>query len=76
MKTDLENPINMDKLYGWWFTYNHNDDCWCAATGENRDLIYNDYNSPLVVKSKYFSTLQELIIRTDGNIDEMNKICK
>lgn len=74
--TDLEKKMDMSKLYGWWFTYNDNDDCWCATTAENKNLVYNDYQSPLVIKSKSFPTLQELIIRTDGNIDEMNKLCQ
>ena len=73
--TDLEHP-DMDKLYGWWFTYNSLDGVWCATTSENRELITNNYSSPLIIKSTNFNTLQELIIRTDGNINEMNELCK
>lgn len=73
--TDLENSMDMNRLYGWWFTYNSLDGVWCATTAENRELVTNNYQSPLIIKSNSIHTLQELIIRTDGDIDEMNKIC-
>ena len=66
----------MNNLYGWWFTYNSLEGVWCAATEENRHLIKNDYQPPLIIKSKEIILLIDLIIRTNGDIDEMNNICK
>jgi len=73
--TDYEKAIDMDKLYGWWFTYSPFIQQWMACKTEDREAVYNDYSSPKVIKSKKIETLQELIIRSNGNIEEMNKIC-
>lgn len=70
--TDLEKTTDMKRLHGWWFTYNSLTETWCATTAEYRDDVYNNYLSPNVIKSNSFETLRELIIRTDGNINEMN----
>lgn len=74
--TDYEKPIEMDRLYQWWFTYNPMTQVWCACHNEYKNAVYNDHTSPNVIRSKSIDTLIELIIRTDGNIEEMNKLCQ
>lgn len=64
----------MEQLYGWWFTYNPFTSQWNAAAGEDRNEIGNNYKSEKVIKSKDINTLIDLIIRTEGKIEEMNKL--
>lgn len=74
--TDYEKPIETDRLYGWWFTFNCFTGNWCACTEDHKNEVYNNHASRNVIKSKSFETLRELIIRCDGDINEMNELCQ
>ena len=66
----------MEKLEGWVFTFNSFTGKWQAAKREDYILLFNDIDNKRVLKSSKFETLQELIIKTDGNEEKLNKLIK
>lgn len=60
----------------WVFNYSEITKTWRATTREHYKDLFNNYNSPNVIKSSKFSTLESLIHLTGGNIKEMNKLAK
>lgn len=66
----------MKELEGWVFNYNAFNGQWAAARREDYPLLFNEYRNPNVLRSKSFQTLQELIIKTGGDIDKIKKLIK
>jgi hypothetical protein len=64
----------MKELEGWVFNYNAFNGQWAAARREDYALLFNEYRNPNVLRSKSFETLQELIIKTNGDIDKIKKL--
>lgn len=64
----------MESLHGWLFTYNSMAGLWMATTRDNYHLLFSDFSNPLVLRSSKFETLQELIIKTDGDEDRLKKL--
>jgi hypothetical protein len=60
----------MKNVMGWVFTYNDYTKTWMAATRENAPLMFNDFNSDKVIKSKSIDTLIEILRKTKGNPKE------
>ena len=76
--SDLEKkPENkMDYLHGWLFTYNSLNSMWRACLREDSNELFNDFKSDKVISSSRVETLQELIIKTGGDINKLNKLIK
>jgi hypothetical protein len=66
----------MEKLEGWIFTFNSFTGKWQATKRENYALLFNDIQNSKVLKSSKFETLQELIIKTDGDSKKLNKLIR
>lgn len=54
---------NLEKLHGWYITYNSLSDIWMAAKKEHVDEITNNFNSKNIVKANSFETIQNVIIK-------------
>lgn len=63
-------------IYNWVFIKNPFTNKYYAAKREDFHLLYNDSNSPKVLKSSSMSTLEEIISRTDGDMKEINKLIR
>lgn len=66
----------MQQLEGWEFIYSPHINKWLTTQRENRNLLYNDMDNKKVLKSSKITTLIDLIIKTEGNIDKLNKLIK
>lgn len=69
--------MNGDKtLYGWLFTYNPFTDKWRAAKSEHKEELFSSFKGENVISSSKIETLIELIIKTDGDRDKIEKLLK
>jgi hypothetical protein len=59
----------MKYLDGWMFSYSDTNKLWSAAPREHSNLIFNDYASRFVLRSKSFEDLQAFIIKIKGNVN-------
>lgn len=66
--------MNKQYLGDWVFHYNVFDDTWGAAKRENQQALFNDRNSDKVLKSKDIKVLIELIGKTNGDRQKINKL--
>ena len=66
----------MEKLEGWIFAYNSIMSTWGAAKREDAHDLFNNYKSNKVLRSKKFETLQELVIKTEGKREKLDKLIK
>ena len=66
----------MDKklLYDWVFHYNHYTKLWNAAKRDDRDSLFSNNADEKVLRSSNIDTLIEIICRTKGNKDQLNKL--
>ncbi len=64
-----------NNLYGWVFTFNPNTDVWNATPNDNYFALFNGHNER-VISSKEITTLMDIINRTNGNIEGINKLLK
>lgn len=63
-------------LSNWVIVYNQHTDQFRATKRENYNELFNDNNSPLVLRSNTFNTLAELIELTNGDKDKINQLIK
>lgn len=61
-------------LYDWIFHFNPYEKIWSAVKRDNYNELFNNYKSNKVLKSKNINTLQEIINKTDGEKDKIEKI--
>lgn len=66
----------MEHLYDWWFTYNPHTEKWAACRTEDIPLYKNDFTTDRAIRSSRIETLQTMIIKGEGSIDNMKKIYK
>lgn len=80
--TDLENNSDVDgtdkdgALYNFVFHYNHHTKLWNAIPRESYLGYWGNIADRSILKSKSFSTLIEIIQRTNGNpslIDQLTR---
>ena len=79
--TDLENTpvIQEDKessLYNFVFHYNHYTKLWNAIPRESYLSYWSSISDETVLKSRSFSTLIELIQRTNGNLALIDQLTR
>jgi hypothetical protein len=67
--------MNNQELYGWVFTFNPYQQVWLAAKRENSNELFSG-NEGNVLKSSSINTLQQLIIKTDGDEEKIKKLLK
>jgi len=65
----------MDNLYGWIFTYNPLTSHWRACPRENYLRLFSEPETNFLCSSD-IKSLQSLIIRTNGDMDLINKLIK
>ena len=66
---------NLEKLHGWFITYNALSNIWLAATNEFRPNMTNNVFSYNVLRAKDFPTLQAILAQYgDKPAAEINKI--
>jgi hypothetical protein len=63
-------------LYDWVFIYSPYLDQWCATKRDNYTMLYSNLHSTKVLRSSSIKTLQELIMKTDGDPKKINKLVK
>ncbi len=56
-----------ENLDGWLFTYNSKTDKWRAARRDHATELFSNYNSKLVISSSSIKTLEEIIMKTNGD---------
>lgn len=61
-------------LYDWVFHFNTYTQKWDATTRDNYNLLFNDRKSGKVLSSSELWTLVEIINRTNGNPDKIEKL--
>ena len=64
-----------ENLYEWVFHFNPYTQNWRACKRNEYLDLFNKPESNFLI-SKNISTLRELIEKTDGNIDKINKLIK
>lgn len=65
-----------EEVSNWVFNKCSVTGSWRAARRSDINVMFNDFNSVKVIKSKDIAVLIELINKTDGNISRMNKLIK
>lgn len=74
----------MEALYGWIFTYNPYTKKWLATQRDNYMALFNSssvkdnyiWNDSKIIQSSSFNTLIDIIVRTDGKPDLLDKKVK
>jgi hypothetical protein len=61
-------------LEDWVFHYNSLRDQWSAIPRETYNEYWNDFSNPKVLRSKELDTLLELLHKTKGNKDFIEKL--
>lgn len=69
----MSNKLN---IYDWVFIKNPYTETWCATKRENYNLLFSNINSEKILKSKSITTLEDIIFRTNGEPDKINKLLK
>lgn len=70
---------NKENLYGWLFTYNPHTSLWSATTRDNYFLLFSTRTKEedkLVLRSSSFKTLEEIIMKTNGDQSLIKKLVK
>lgn len=62
-------------LHGWYFTYNYYTDKWSAAKSENKEQLASGDKGG-VLRSSSIHTLIELVYKTNGDKNKINKLLK
>lgn len=68
----------MENLYGWAFNYNPHTQNWRAIKREHYTEMFSkteDENGPMLV-SRDIQTLIDLIVRTNGEKESIDKLIK
>ena len=60
-------------LYNWVFNYNPYINKWCACKRDNYNNLFSK-SSKDILKATDINVLIELINKTDGNVDKINKL--
>ena len=63
----MEKEIKTFNLQGWVFTYDAYNKQWRAARRADYRDLFNDVDSPNVLRSSKHETLVDLIIKTNGD---------
>lgn len=63
----------MKNSHNWLFHPNDYTGLWHAAKREDKDLLFNNIESPKVLKGQYVEDLRQLIDKTDGDPDKLPK---
>lgn len=63
-------------LNDWIFNWNCYTEQWRAVKRDDYKELFNNNNSPLVLRSSRFQTLVDLINRTDGNKEKIESLTK
>lgn len=67
----------MEELYGWVFNYNPFTSKWRAVKREFYPMLFSeDENKAPVLSSGSIETLVELIVRTEGIKENIDKLVK
>ena len=75
MYNSSDKQINsLDNLHNFIFHYNSLTKNWESVLRDNYNLLFSDNSNKLVLKSKSFDTLRELIIRTNGDQNKINDL--
>ena len=63
-----------EKLYDWVFHFSPYTNKWAAVKREDYNLLFNDFNSPKVLRSSSITTLQTLINKTNGDVKKLQTL--
>jgi len=66
--------MNKKYLYGWIFTYNPFEDRWKAVNRDNYYKLFNDSGNEIILESRNIDTLQDIIIKGEGDLKTILKI--
>jgi len=61
-------------LYDWLFHYNPYTKKWAAFPKDLKNEYFINYNHPSVIRSSSINTLIELLQRTEGDTDKLEKL--
>lgn len=64
----------MKHVHEWIFNYNEYIQQWQATRRENYKELFNDYINDCVLRSKDINTLIDIIERTGGSKELINKL--
>lgn len=66
--------MRFKNLDGWVITYNKHIDQFKAAKREYYSELHNNHNSPLVLRSSSIGTLIDVIEKTNGEKNKIEKL--
>lgn len=66
----------ISNVHNWLFHKNEYTGRWYAAKRDDIHLMFNDIQNPKVLSSTNPDTLVEIINKTDGNPELLNKLTK
>lgn len=64
----------MDKLHDWVFNYNSYTNKWNTAKREHYNDLFSNSQSNNVLSASDINVLMDLIIKTNGEPDKINKL--
>lgn len=65
---DLELKTGKEYLHGWIFTYNAYTGLYMATNKDNYTKLFSEISSEAVIKSSSQSSLEDMIIRNQGDL--------
>lgn len=68
--------MNEENLYNWVFHYNPYTKNWNAIPRDHYLDYWDGTSQDKIIKSKSFSVLQEIILKTDGDPKLIKKLIK
>lgn len=68
--------MSKNNLYGWVFTFNPHTNQWLATTRDNYLQLFDNQKSADILRSSSIKTLEEIIIKTNGNADKIKNLIK
>jgi hypothetical protein len=80
--TDLEDIVpeynngSDGSLYHFVFHFNPFTGLWSAIHRDDYLQYWSNSNNPRVIRSKSFSTLQEIIIKTGGDLNKIDQLTR
>lgn len=63
-------------MHDWVFHYNHSNHTWAAIPRDKYNEYWNDYDLPEVIRSSSIHTLLDLLHRTKGDKEQIQKLVK
>lgn len=66
----------MDNTHDWVFHKNTYTKKWHAVKRENYAMLFSNISDPRVLKRSSIHTLEELINKTNGDVNKINKLLK